>query len=242
MDFRELFRTLWESDTLQRSVDALMILSLAGFLGGIIGFEREHSHRPAGFRTHILVAVGSALVMLTSVYIFDAYKGQTNLDPARLGAQVISGIGFLGAGTILREGFSVKGLTTAASLWAVSCVGIAAGIGYYEGAIVATIFIVITLNVLKRIMTKSSNGKTVDIIVNDISSTSKKLHELITDMGGVLQSLEIMNSEKNEGVLSKKNREGFILKALIITKNERQFKTITEEIIALDGVEEIYVD
>jgi putative Mg2+ transporter-C (MgtC) family protein len=242
MDFQDLLKTIWESDTLKRSVDALIILSLAGFLGGVIGFEREHSHRPAGFRTHILVAVGSALVMLTSVYIFEAYKGQTNLDPARLGAQVISGIGFLGAGTILREGFSVKGLTTAASLWAVSCVGIAAGIGYYEGAIVATIFIVITLNVLKRIMTKSSNGKAVDIIVKDISSVSKKLNELISDMGGVLQSLEIMNSEKNEGVLSKKNKEEFILKALIITKNERLFKTITEEILALDGVEEIYVD
>jgi len=83
-------------------------------------------------------------------YIFESYKGITNLDPARLGAQVISGIGFLGAGTIIREGANVRGLTTAASLWAVSCVGIAAGIGFYEGAVISTIVIYITLILLKR--------------------------------------------------------------------------------------------
>lgn len=125
-------------------------LVLACALGGIVGFEREYKHRPAGFRTHILVCVGSALVMITSEFIFRKYSGQVNMDPARLGAQVISGIGFLGAGTIIREGASIKGLTTAASLWAVACVGIAAGIGFYEGAIAATILIFTALRVLKR--------------------------------------------------------------------------------------------
>jgi putative Mg2+ transporter-C (MgtC) family protein len=126
-------------------------LLLAGILGGVIGYERESIDRPAGFRTHILVCVGAALVMVTSEYIFHKYKGTVNIDPARLGAQVISGIGFLGAGTIIREGFNVKGLTTAASLWAVSCVGIAAGIGFYEGAVAATILIYLTLLVLKKL-------------------------------------------------------------------------------------------
>lgn len=126
-------------------------LLLACVLGGLIGYERENMHRPAGFRTHILVCVGSALVMVTSEFIFKRYASQVNLDPTRLGAQVISGIGFLGAGTIIRDGFNVKGLTTAASLWAVSCVGIAAGIGFYEGAIAATILIYITLILLRKI-------------------------------------------------------------------------------------------
>ncbi|HEX2946341.1 MAG TPA: MgtC/SapB family protein [Clostridia bacterium] len=130
--------------------ETLLRLVLAGVLGGLIGYEREHTNRPAGFRTHILVCVGAALVMVTSEYIFEVYSGKVNLDPARLGAQVISGIGFLGAGTIIRDGFNVRGLTTAASLWAVSCVGIAVGIGFYSGAVIATILIFLTLIILKK--------------------------------------------------------------------------------------------
>lgn len=135
---------------MQFAVETLLRLVLAGVLGGLIGYEREHTNRPAGFRTHILVCVGAALVMVTSEFIFDMYGGKVNLDPARLGAQVISGIGFLGAGTIIRDGFNVRGLTTAASLWAVSCVGIAAGIGFYGGAVIATILIFLTLIILKK--------------------------------------------------------------------------------------------
>ena len=107
---------LWNNQEFRFVIDAAWKLALSVLLSGIIGFEREHSHRPAGFRTHILVAVGSTLIMLTSVYISKTYEGQANVDITRMAAQVVSGIGFLGAGTILREGFSVKGLTTAASL------------------------------------------------------------------------------------------------------------------------------
>ncbi|HHU63069.1 MAG TPA: MgtC/SapB family protein [Clostridiales bacterium] len=131
-------------------LDILIRIVLAGVLGGIIGIERESINRPAGFRTHILVCVGSALVMITSQYIFSLYSSKVNLDPARLGAQVISGIGFLGAGTIIKERASVKGLTTAASLWAVSCVGLAVGVGFYIGAVVASGIIYLVLVVLKR--------------------------------------------------------------------------------------------
>ncbi len=126
-------------------------LVLAVVLSGLIGMEREEKNRPAGFRTHILVCVGSTLVMLTSVYIFEKYREVTTMDPARLGAQVISGIGFLGAGTIIRHGPSVKGLTTAASLWAVACVGIAIGIGFYEAAIAGALIVFITLILLSNI-------------------------------------------------------------------------------------------
>lgn len=123
----------------------LIRIILACLLGGLIGMERESVNRPAGFRTHILVCMGSTLVMLTGIFLFNNYRGLTNLDPARLGAQVISGIGFLGAGTILREGLTVKGLTTAASLWAVACIGLAIGSGFYLGAIVATVFVFVIL-------------------------------------------------------------------------------------------------
>nr|WP_242855671.1 MgtC/SapB family protein [Ruminiclostridium josui] len=129
------------------------------FARGIIGFEREHVHRPAGFRTHILVCVGSALVMITSEYIYYNFSSHVNTDPARLGAQVISGIGFLGAGTIIKEGISVKGLTTAASLWAVSCIGIAVGIGFYVGAFIATACIFLTLGVAKKTQSRMTVKK-----------------------------------------------------------------------------------
>ncbi len=126
-------------------------LTLAVIFGGIVGIERENKQRPAGFRTHILVCVGSALVMLTSEHIFNLYSDKVNLDPARLGAQVISGIGFLGAGTIIREGMSVRGLTTAASLWAVACIGLATGMGFYVGAAYGTAIIYLTLFLLRKL-------------------------------------------------------------------------------------------
>jgi len=133
------------------SWEVIFRLFIAMILGGIIGFEREIGNRPAGLRTHILVCVGSTLVMSTSEFLFEEYSGIVNLDPARLGAQVISGIGFLGAGTILKLGPKVRGLTTAASLWVVACVGLAVGIGFYWGAISATIFVYITLILLKKV-------------------------------------------------------------------------------------------
>ena len=122
---RDAAEWLWAISPVKYTIISIVRLGLAALLGGIIGYEREHSHRPAGFRTHILVAVGAAVVMLTAVYMTERYPDK--LDMSRMPAQVVSGIGFLGAGTILREGFSVKGLTTAASLWAVSCVGLAVG-------------------------------------------------------------------------------------------------------------------
>lgn len=132
-----------------------MRLLCAMLVGMIIGTEREYTHRPAGMRTHILVALGACAVMITGQLIFAQYRGYgANPDPARLSAQVITGVGFLGAGTILREGTNVKGLTTAASLWAVACLGIAAGAGYYIVAIAGMVFIFITLTFFEVLQTK----------------------------------------------------------------------------------------
>lgn len=130
--------------------EILVRLAMACLLGGLIGIERERNRHPAGLRTHILVCVGATLVMLCNIFIFDKYRGLTNVDPARLGAQVISGIGFLGAGTIIKEGASIRGLTTAASLWAVACLGIAIGLGFYAGAILTTSFVLIILIIFSK--------------------------------------------------------------------------------------------
>ncbi len=123
-------------------------LLLAVVLGGIIGFERGRSGRPAGLRTHILVCLGAVLAMMTNQYIYEEFGVS---DPARMGAQVISGIGFLGAGTILVTGrHQVKGLTTAAGLWATACMGLAIGIGFYKAAIAACVMITFATFVLHR--------------------------------------------------------------------------------------------
>lgn len=119
--------------------EMILRLILSTILGGLIGLEREASNRPAGLRTHILVSLGSTLLMLVSMY---GFKGG---DPARLAAQVVSGIGFLGAGTILREGNNIRGLTTAASLWVSGGIGLAIGNGYYMGGIITGLIVLFSL-------------------------------------------------------------------------------------------------
>lgn len=123
---------------------------LAILLGGIIGLERGATRHAAGFRTHILVCMGAALAMLTNQFIYDTFS--TVVDPARMGAQVITGVGFLGVGTILvTANKKIKGLTTAAGLWASACLGLAAGIGFYDGAILGGIAIYVSLALLPKI-------------------------------------------------------------------------------------------
>ena len=127
-------------------------LGLAVLLGGAVGFERESHNRPAGFRTHILVCVGAALIMMVSAYGFTGRIGTGyQVDPGRIAAQVVTGVGFLGAGTILRHRGGIQGLTTAASIWTVSAVGLAVGIGFNAGAIMGTAVILVSLLVLGRV-------------------------------------------------------------------------------------------
>ncbi len=122
------------------NVELVLRLFLAAIIGGFIGIEREVSNRPAGLRTHILVTVGSALITLVSAEAFSGIG-----DPSRIAAQIVTGIGFLGAGTIMKTGNSIKGLTTAASLWISAGIGMAIGSGYYLGAIVTAGIVLLTL-------------------------------------------------------------------------------------------------
>ena len=121
--------------------EALLRIVLAGVLGGVIGLERELRERQAGLRTHLLVGVGAALFTIAGAYGFDSMS----VDPTRVAAQIVTGVGFLGAGAIIRQGFSVRGLTTAATLWVVAAVGLAAGAGYYSGAVITTAVVLIAL-------------------------------------------------------------------------------------------------
>lgn len=128
----------------------ILRLILSVLLSGLIGFERQLHRRTAGLRTHILVSLGSCLIMLTSMYVFDIYKDKVLLDPGRIAAGVITGIGFLGAGTIIREREGVRGLTTAASLWVVAGIGLSIGIGFYIAGIFTTVLALITLFFLRH--------------------------------------------------------------------------------------------
>ncbi len=129
----------------------LIRLVLTLVLSGLIGFERQVHRRSAGLRTHMLVSMGSCLIMLTSLYVFDIYKNQVGLDPARIAAGVITGIGFLGAGTIIREPEGIKGLTTAASLWVVAGIGLAIGCGFYRAGVYATVLALMALVFLRYV-------------------------------------------------------------------------------------------
>jgi len=126
-----------------------MVLSLLA--GGIVGFNREQHKHPAGFRTHILICMGSALLMILSIYIPQTYFDFKNGDPGRIAAQVVSGIGFLGAGAIIKLGSNVRGLTTAASIWLISAIGLTIGAGLYSISFITVVLAIFTLVVLERI-------------------------------------------------------------------------------------------
>ncbi len=144
-------------------------LFLSLLLGGLIGLERQLHRRAAGLRTHILVSLGSCLIMLTSIYISDIYKNVATVDPSRIAAGVITGIGFLGAGAIIKEKEreAVKGLTTAASLWVVAGIGLATGCGFYSAAFFTMVMALVTLfflgsfekNILSKDMDNHEGGE-----------------------------------------------------------------------------------
>lgn len=166
----------------QTLVETLIRTVLSMIIGGLIGWERESTHRPAGLRTHMLVSVGACMVMQLGSFTAIKYGGQMSIDPSRLGAQVISGIGFLGAGTIMKEGPTVKGLTTAASLWVVACLGLAIGCGAYAIAIIGFIAIILTLTVFERASNFVPGGKntsfTISVRCEDLTETLQHLNEI----------------------------------------------------------------
>lgn len=191
--------------------DVCLRLFLAMLCGGIIGVERGRKHRPAGFRTYILVCVGSALTMVLSAYIVAMHdtwiKVAPNLaksDYARFGAQVINGIGFLGAGTIIITGKNqVKGMTTAAGLWASACMGLAIGAGFYWGALVGCILMILTVTVFAKIETFiTSRSRNITIYLEfDQTDNVADIVERIKSHGVRIFDVELMKA--NQGGASK---------------------------------------
>ncbi|MBQ5348273.1 MAG: MgtC/SapB family protein [Phascolarctobacterium sp.] len=197
-------------------LELTMVLRLivAAILGGIVGMERGSGDRPAGFRTHILVCVGSALFMLVSIYGFDDIAPVTTTleddigtrrDTARIAAQVVSGIGFLGAGTILHEGLTIKGLTTAASLWIVSAIGLAVGSGMYLLSTVATMLTMLTLVTFrtweKRFAGTRSDRRFIRVVTRNTPGIITEITAFLSDCGIKVKTLNVKTDNKNGNII-----------------------------------------
>lgn len=180
MDFFEVIVTDETSTIMFR-------LGLAAILGGFVGVEREYNKHPAGFRTHLLVCVGACLIMLLSMFGFQQYMTENeqfvNFDPSRLAAYVVSGIGFLGAGTILVQGNTVRGLTTAASIWVVAGVGLSIGIGMYFAGVFTTIIVILSLFFLNKVdetfLKKKNSSEAIVIHAKPVDTTLLSIIDIL---------------------------------------------------------------
>lgn len=182
-------------------IDIILRLLCALIVGAVIGTEREYTHRPAGMRTHMLVSLGACVVMIIGQLIFDQYQAYgATPDPARMAAQVITGVGFLGAGTIMKEGPTVKGLTTAASLWATACLGLAAGAGFYLLALTGMIFIFVTLTIFEVIQKKLIGTRQItedyQIITANIPACLTAINQAAEKTQAAIESLQVQSGDQ----------------------------------------------
>lgn len=158
--------------------EAIIRLLLGFLLSGIIGAERESVNKPAGFKTHSLIGISAVLIMLCGEYLSVSNNG---IDASRIPAQLLSGIGFIGAGTILRDGFNVKGLTTASSLLAVTCIGLSIGAGFYVGGIITTVIVYIILSSSHSMFGSLDHFTNVELnlIVEDFTNTLPDIQKIL---------------------------------------------------------------
>ena len=234
-----------------REVNELSIiirLAVAVICGGIIGLEREHKHRPAGFRTHILISLGSAMATLISQYLIqeitnifpDAVLGvNVNCDPARLGAQVIAGMGFIGAGTIMKNKRNqVKGLTTAAGLWTTAIIGMSAGVGFVEITLIATVLLFVTEILFTKLDWKTgAKVRSTNLFVSYENHTAlDEIVEKLRELEITISHMEISNTS------SENNNNPCAILGLYIHNNKTTIllvRTLISEINGVTMVEEL---
>ncbi|GHU64538.1 methyltransferase [Spirochaetia bacterium] len=181
--------------------DMVIRLLISFAAGAIIGFERSSHHQVAGLRTHILITTGAALLMLLSIWLPQEFSDMKNGDPGRIAAQVVSGIGFLGAGAIIRLGNNVRGLTTAASLWFMAAVGLAIGAGMFIAAGIAVALGLITLfalGMMERKVFPTERIKVFELIYRDLNPSTREAKDIITGAGIRIQSMDIHQSSKRK--------------------------------------------
>lgn len=207
---------------------ALIKLVLGFMLAGIIGLERSSWSKPAGFRTHALVGISAVLVMLCGEYMSQKY----DIDPSRIPAQLLSGIGFIGAGTILRDGFNVKGLTTAAGLLAVTCIGLSIGAGFYLGGIVTTFVVYVILSYSYKISAKLDHFNLLDLqiaISQNVDDTLAEIERILSEYQVDIKHMKKLNEDETDDnstvikIVGQYNKKGFnknqLVKNLSLVEN-----------------------
>ena len=204
-------------------------LIVAAILGGIIGLEREKLNRPAGVRTHMIVCLGSCLIMLLGEYM---HRIDNTIDITRLGAQVVSGIGFLGAGAILKDGFSVRGLTTAATLWVVACVGLSVGGGFYSAGILTTIIVYSSLHFL-GFTTKKGLRKNISVYVESLDNTINNLQDFLTDNGLEVVDIGLVDNIKHDFIE---------IKFVVLVRNIKILTDLENKILLVEGVKSVHIE
>jgi len=205
----------------------ILKILLAAMLGGIVGLERELSHKEAGLRTNILIAIGSTLITILS---FKIAAMTPSADPARLTAQIVSGIGFLGAGAIIQARFAVHGLTTAATIWTVAAIGIAVGSGFYLLAFVVAILVVIVLTVFRLLLATLEKQKQNFVYL----ITTEEKASLLVDLRRVMTELNIRYSSARLN-----RRDGRYEFEIIFNTSENKNRDFLEKVMLLPGVEEV---
>jgi putative Mg2+ transporter-C (MgtC) family protein len=218
-------------------VQIILRILVGALLGAVIGFERERDNQPAGLRTHMILVIGATLAMVLSVnlgYLF-ARPG-TPADPARLAAQVISGIGFLGAGAIMRYGFNVKGLTTATSLWTMAIVGMAVGAGYYLVGVFTTalMLVVLTLlNIIEKRFVRKPISRFISIQADDRKGVVKSIRHIIQDFSEDLASFNIQKHVKNKRLR---------IQVMVRISRDQKLEDLVETLSDVDGVRNLKVE
>jgi putative Mg2+ transporter-C (MgtC) family protein len=218
-------------------------LLITAALCGAIGFERETRDQSAGFRTHILLGLGAALFTLVSAYGFTSFTEAAlqsggrgiQFDPTRIAAQIATGIGFLGAGAIIRQGTDIRGLTTAASLWAAAAIGMAVGAGYYFGAVATTVVVIVALYALRELRNRllSRLGTDVGVMNIDFSETGREINEVTETLERHGVQIRSLGAEIEGG------RARYTIQLRIPPR--RSMQEALEEISALAGVERVSV-
>jgi len=215
--------------------ELLLRLVLSCILGGIIGYERQSRRKSAGLRTNVLVCLGSCLIMVMSVEMYQEVEGKTNADPARLAAQVVSGIGFLGAGAIMKEGLSVTGLTTAACLWVVAGVGLAVGAGFYAGALISTALVFVTLGRLSRIDDWVDHEKNLSLNIHTVDRPGQlmRISRCLEDLQLRVRGVKV---KANEDEVDEAGERSMYIDLEIFNKQSLKSIIIVDAVRQIDGV------
>jgi len=218
-------------------VQIILRVLVGAVLGAVVGFERERQDQPAGLRTHMILVIGATLAMVLSVNLGYLYaRPGTPADPARLAAQVISGIGFLGAGAILRYGFTVKGLTTATSLWTMAIVGMAVGAGYYLIGVVTTALMLVVLavlNIIENRFVRTSVSRFISIEASYRKGVVKSVRHIVQEFSDSLSSFTIQKQVKNKRIR---------MQVVARVPRDQTLEELIEALSDVDGVRNLKVE